>query len=168
MARPYAGADGRPPADFLVNISNDGWFEGTSEHEEHLAICRFRALECRRAVVRSVNMGISALIDGSGRVLAPRKVAEEYVPSGVDDSKVPAAVWAVGPDSATLPSGRWGEFKSVPVVLVAAVPFDGRPSLYARLGDWLPWSCWLLLGACAVASVRRRRAVTPDGSGRDA
>lgn len=71
LARQYVRATGgRPLADFLVNISNDGWFDGTSEHEEHLAICRFRAVECRRAVARSVNMGVSAVIDGSGRVIA--------------------------------------------------------------------------------------------------
>ncbi len=33
-----------PDVDFLVNISNDGWFNGTEEHEEHLAICRFARL----------------------------------------------------------------------------------------------------------------------------
>ncbi len=67
LARQYVRGD---PVDFLVNISNDGWFDGSSEHEEHLAICRFRAVECRRAVVRAVNMGISALIDADGRILA--------------------------------------------------------------------------------------------------
>ena len=65
---PMAG-DG-PGADFLVNISNDGWFHGTEEHEQHLAICRFRAVEARRSVVRAVNMGISAIIDPDGRVKA--------------------------------------------------------------------------------------------------
>jgi apolipoprotein N-acyltransferase len=71
LARKYLqDSNGRPPADFLVNISNDGWFNGTSEHEEHVAICRFRAVECRRAVARAVNMGISAVIDGNGRVIA--------------------------------------------------------------------------------------------------
>ena len=59
-----------PGADFLVNISNDGWFDGTEEHEQHLAICRFRAVEARRSVVRAVNMGISAVIDPDGRVKA--------------------------------------------------------------------------------------------------
>jgi apolipoprotein N-acyltransferase len=53
-----------------VNISNDGWFDGTEEHEQHLAICRFRAVEARRSIVRAVNMGISAVIDGDGRVVA--------------------------------------------------------------------------------------------------
>lgn len=68
LARQYAGLD--EPVDFLVNISNDGWFDGTEEHEEHLAICRFRAIETRRSVVRAVNMGISAVIDPDGRVIA--------------------------------------------------------------------------------------------------
>ncbi|HEV3259490.1 MAG TPA: apolipoprotein N-acyltransferase, partial [Gemmataceae bacterium] len=60
LSRHYgtAGGDG-PAVDFLVNISNDGWFDGSSEHEEHLAVCRFRAIESRRAVARAVNMGIS-------------------------------------------------------------------------------------------------------------
>jgi apolipoprotein N-acyltransferase len=72
LARQYVqeAADG-PPVDFLVNISNDGWFKGAAEHEEHLAICRFRAVECRRAVARAVNMGVSAVIDGNGQVLRP-------------------------------------------------------------------------------------------------
>ena len=72
LARRYVEAtDDGPGVDFLVNISNDGWFGGSSEHEEHLAVSRFRAIECRRAMVRSVNMGVSAVIDGNGRVLKP-------------------------------------------------------------------------------------------------
>jgi apolipoprotein N-acyltransferase len=59
-----------PKVDFLVNISNDGWFRGSEEHEQHLAICRFRAVETRRSVVRAVNMGISAIVDPDGRVIA--------------------------------------------------------------------------------------------------
>jgi apolipoprotein N-acyltransferase len=67
LARQYVASE---PVDFLVNISNDGWFDGTEEHEQHLAICRFRAVEARRSVVRAVNMGISAVIDPDGRVVA--------------------------------------------------------------------------------------------------
>ncbi|MFL5341498.1 MAG: apolipoprotein N-acyltransferase [Gemmataceae bacterium] len=71
LAREYALPDGdQPPVDFLVNISNDGWFDGTEEHEQHLAICRFRAIEARRSVARAVNMGISAVIDGNGKIVA--------------------------------------------------------------------------------------------------
>ncbi len=71
LARRYALPDGNePPVDFLVNISTDGWFNGSEEHEQHFAICRFRAVESRRAVARAVNMGISGVIDSNGRVVA--------------------------------------------------------------------------------------------------
>ena len=70
LARQYVKSSGEPAVDFFVNISNDGWFRGTEEHEQHLAICRFRAIETRRSIVRAVNMGISAIIDPDGRVIA--------------------------------------------------------------------------------------------------
>jgi apolipoprotein N-acyltransferase len=79
-----------PPVDFLVNISNDGWFNGTEEHEQHLAICRFRAVEARRSVVRAVNMGISAVIDPSGRVIA--LPGENWAASKKSDGIVSAVV----------------------------------------------------------------------------
>jgi apolipoprotein N-acyltransferase len=78
LARTYARTGDGPPVDFLVNMSNDGWFMGTSEHEEHLAVSRFRAIETRRSLVRAVNMGISAVIDGNGRIVAlPRETLRE-------------------------------------------------------------------------------------------
>ncbi len=71
FARTYNRPSGNDrPVDFLVNISNDGWFRGTEEHEQHLAICRFRAVEARRSIVRAVNMGVSAIIDSDGRIQA--------------------------------------------------------------------------------------------------
>jgi apolipoprotein N-acyltransferase len=152
MARPYGGGDGRPPADFLLNISNDGWFDGSSEHDQHLAICRFRAVENRRCVARSVNMGISAVIDGNGRVLAPQELR---APEGAHPRGV--RIWEVEakPGGASLPLSRWQEFKKVPGVLIAKVPLDDRVSLYARWGDWLPWACWVMVGLGVVWPRRR-------------
>ena len=61
--------------DFIVNISNDGWFvggwladDGTYELDQHLNLCVFRAVENRVAIVRSVNTGISAIISPTGRI----------------------------------------------------------------------------------------------------
>jgi apolipoprotein N-acyltransferase len=164
LARQYArpGADGSPPVDFLVNTSNDGWFDGTSEHEEHLATARFRAVECRRALVRTVNMGISAVIDGNGRVLGPGReqrlqIKEPGVPKGLET--VP--VWEVAPGKAAaeLPLARWAEFKKTHGVLVADVPIDRRASFYAAWGDWLPWACWaaVALGLLSPAFPLLRR-----------
>src|SRR6185369_15796924 len=84
------------PVDFLVNRANDGWFHGTSEHEEHLVVSLFRAIENRRALVRSVNMGISAVIDPNGRVLKPQisKPEQPGLPHSSDDSKYTRAMKA--------------------------------------------------------------------------
>lgn len=54
--------------DFLVNISNDGWFLHSAELPQHLAICVFRAIENRVSIARSVNTGVSGFIDPNGRV----------------------------------------------------------------------------------------------------
>ena len=70
LARRLVEPSEQPPIDFLVNISNDGWFMGSAEHAEHLAVSRFRAIECRRTLLRAVNGGISAVVDGCGRIVA--------------------------------------------------------------------------------------------------
>jgi apolipoprotein N-acyltransferase len=54
----------------MMNITNDSWYGPYKEQEEHLALAAFRAVEHRRALVRSTNTGISALIDPAGRVFA--------------------------------------------------------------------------------------------------
>ena len=61
---------GNVQPDLLINQSNDGWFQGSSEHEMHLAISVFRAVENRVPIARSANRGISAFIDGNGKILA--------------------------------------------------------------------------------------------------
>jgi len=65
-----AGADQptRKAVDFLVNISNDGWFNGSWELDQHLNLCVFRAVENRVPIVRSVNTGISAIIQSTGHI----------------------------------------------------------------------------------------------------
>ena len=55
-------------ADFMVNITNDGWFGKSAELDQHLAIMAFRAVENRIAVVRAANTGISAFVDINGRI----------------------------------------------------------------------------------------------------
>lgn len=67
-SRRYVVRPTGPGADFLINISNDGWFKGSHELDQHLAICSFRAIELRTGIVRSVNSGISAIIEPTGRV----------------------------------------------------------------------------------------------------
>jgi apolipoprotein N-acyltransferase len=70
--------DGRQP-DLLINLSNDGWFHASSEHEMHLAVSVFRTVENRVPLARAANTGISAVIDGNGRVLAALPKLQEGV-----------------------------------------------------------------------------------------
>jgi apolipoprotein N-acyltransferase len=97
-------ADGSKRVDFLVNLSNDGWFEGSAEVDMHQAIACFRAVENRVGLVRSTNTGISAFIDPSGRV--GTKVL-------VDGRDRLVAGWAtdhVLVDSRVTPYTRWGDW----------------------------------------------------------
>ena len=55
-------------ADFLVNLSNDGWFGDTAMPRMHLNAARMRAMENRRFLLRAANNGISAIIGPDGRV----------------------------------------------------------------------------------------------------
>ncbi|MBI5778043.1 MAG: apolipoprotein N-acyltransferase [Planctomycetes bacterium] len=55
-------------ADFIVNVSNDGWFKNSSELDQILAISAFRAVENKTTFVRATNTGISAIIQPSGRI----------------------------------------------------------------------------------------------------
>ncbi len=59
----------RAGATLLVNQTNDAWFDGSSEAEQHLAQAVFRAVETGVPLVRSSNRGITAVILPNGRVV---------------------------------------------------------------------------------------------------
>jgi apolipoprotein N-acyltransferase len=52
----------------LFNLTNDSWYGNTVEPLEHLVLASFRSIEHRRALVRSTNTGISAIVDPVGRM----------------------------------------------------------------------------------------------------
>ncbi len=94
-----------PDAEFLVNLSNDGWFGDSIALPQHLQIARMRSLETGRYQLRSTNTGISAIIGSKGELLATSPVNQEYVLRGeiVPMSGMTPYAWV----------GNWG------VVLVA-------------------------------------------------
>jgi apolipoprotein N-acyltransferase len=115
FARAGAGEKG---TDFLLNISNDGWFGRGVQQPQHLAICAFRAVENRVGIARAVNTGVSGFIQPDGRV-------HDVVTGDPSDP------WP----------GNCG-------YSVARVGVDTRHTLYSRYGDWFAWCCaslWLLL-----------------------
>jgi apolipoprotein N-acyltransferase len=107
MVRSLARDGGRP--DVLVNLTNDGWFWGSSELDMHLAAAIFRAIEVRTPLVIAANTGFSGWIDGSGRLLAkgPRRAT--------------ATLRArVEPDGRPSPWLAWGSLPAWGCVAVAA------------------------------------------------
>lgn len=56
-------------SDFLITISNDGWFGTSFGPWQHLQIAQFRAKEAGRYVIRATNTGITAFINEKGEVV---------------------------------------------------------------------------------------------------
>lgn len=72
----------RKGAQFLVNLTNDAWYERTSAAFQHLAFYVFRAIETDRYVLRAANTGISAIIDPRGRITKRTPIFQEQVLKG--------------------------------------------------------------------------------------
>ncbi len=66
-------------ASLLINITNDAWYGRTSAPYQHFSMAVFRAVENRRALVRSANTGISGFIDPVGRVIDSTELFEDAV-----------------------------------------------------------------------------------------
>lgn len=105
-------------AEFLVNISNDGWFGQQPSLAQHFHAALFRAVENRRFLLRGTNAGITAIVDPRGAIVAeaPRNVpvalagtlvpiAERTVYSRIGESFGWACVAAV---AVAVARRRWG------------------------------------------------------------
>ena len=56
-------------ADFLINITNDGWFKNTSCAYQHYSLSVLRAVENNRYLIRCANTGISCVISPLGETI---------------------------------------------------------------------------------------------------
>lgn len=78
----YATGYVRHGANALFIITNDGWWDNTPGHLQHLKFASLRAIETRRAIARSANTGISCFINQRGDILQATNYGEATAISG--------------------------------------------------------------------------------------
>ncbi|MGD1043637.1 MAG: apolipoprotein N-acyltransferase [Sedimentisphaerales bacterium] len=139
MARKFTLDErGNKQINWLVNISNDGWFVRfkngkvlpATELSQHAAICAFRAVENRLAVLRSVNTGISCMVDTLGRI------KDGYAAGNL-------------PQKAFDRQGVTGWFADT-------VPIDARTTFFSKHGQWLDFACQLSVVVIIIAQIAER------------
>ena len=154
--------------DCLLNLTNDGWFHGSSELNQHLITAAFRAVECRTPLVRAVNTGISAVIDGDGVIREPEVLIDgdatwtkqreqlQETKHARSDRRVPLSMFDPVRSTLTDPAtGRWR--KSMNATVIDTVPLDNRRSWYVASGDWFAGTCSAACGLFLVVGLMPRR-----------
>ncbi len=72
----------REGAEAIFIVTNDGWWDKTPGHKQHLKFASLRAIETRRSVARSANVGTTCFINQRGEVLQPTKYGIEEAVNG--------------------------------------------------------------------------------------
>jgi apolipoprotein N-acyltransferase len=122
--------------DFLLNLTNNGWFGEGAAQWQHAANAVFRAVENGVPLVRCTNNGLTCWVDERGRMY------DIYFPGTGD-------IYGVG-------------FKLVKVPLLGGRKREA--TFYRRHGDLFGWSCvaWAIL---AAGWTWRRRSEMPNVQG---
>jgi apolipoprotein N-acyltransferase len=110
----YAREYAQPDIDFLVNLTNNGWFGEGAAQWQHAANALFRAVENRRPLVRCTNNGLTCWMDASGRLRQVFKDAN-------------GSIYGPGFMTVEIPLLNPGEKVS--------------PTFYNQHGDWFGWGC---------------------------
>jgi apolipoprotein N-acyltransferase len=126
LARHYVDDD----TDFLVNLTNDGWFGEGAAQWQQAAAAVFRAVENGVPLVRCCNNGLTCRVDAHGRL---RDVLRDKTGS----------VYGVGATTIDLPLLPPGESRV--------------PTFYNRHGDWFGWACVGMTGFFLSLSILRDR-----------
>jgi apolipoprotein N-acyltransferase len=121
-----------PDTDFILNLTNDGWFRESAAQWQHAASAVFRAVETGRPLVRCTNNGRTCWVDAAGRI---REVETSYATDKQD----------IYSESVRL--------ARIPLITSRQGPLP----LYHRHGDWFGWSCVATaVGLLGTAFLRRK------------
>ena len=126
LTRKYAQDD----TDFLVNLTNDGWFGEGAAQWQQTAAAVFRAVENGVPLVRSANNGLTCWVDTNGRL---REIFRDNTGS----------VYGVGAMTIELPLSQPGEKRA--------------PTFYNQHGDWFGWLCVGVTGILFAVKISRQR-----------
>ncbi|MBF0252047.1 MAG: apolipoprotein N-acyltransferase, partial [Alphaproteobacteria bacterium] len=74
---PHAVVDAERRAQWILNLTNDGWYGKTAGPHQHFTAARLRAVEEGLPVARAAFTGISGMIDPYGRVTAQLGLGEK-------------------------------------------------------------------------------------------
>ncbi|MBV9834233.1 MAG: apolipoprotein N-acyltransferase [Alphaproteobacteria bacterium] len=100
----------KPRPAWILNVTNDSWFGTSSGPYQHMISARLRAVEEGLPVIRVANTGITAVIDGGGRVL--RQLAMNV--EGVIDERLPPAL-------SPTPYGQYGDVALLALMVMVAL-----------------------------------------------
>jgi len=125
LTREYVDDD----TDFLLNLTNNGWFGESAAQWQHAANAVFRAVETGVPLVRCANNGLTCWVDRRGAI------HEVYFPGSTD-------VYKAGYKIANVP-----------------LPDDGKwpTTSFRKRGEWFGWSCVAVTSITLIASFARRR-----------
>ncbi len=101
--------DAKDRPEWMLNLTNDGWYGVSTGPYQHFAAARLRAVEEGLPLVRVANTGISGVIDGYGRVLAKLELGRK----GVVDSDLPLSL-------SPTPYSRLGDWIVIFLILLIA------------------------------------------------
>jgi apolipoprotein N-acyltransferase len=123
-AREHVG----PDTDFLVNLTNDGWFGHGPEQWQQAASGIFRAVENGVPLLRCTNDGLTCWADAQGRMRQLLKVSGSVYGPGFITAQIPLRALS-----------------------------DRSQTFYNQHGDWFPCACSGIALAWLMAAVWNRR-----------
>ena len=130
LVREYVDDD----TDFLVNLTNNGWFGEGAAQWQHAAAAVFRAVENGVPLLRCSNNGLTCWVDERGRIRQLLRTES-------------GSVYGAGVMRAEIP--------------IRAAIEKHAPTFYRTHGDWFGWACVVIT---VIGTVCRIRASRPEVS----
>jgi predicted amidohydrolase len=112
--------------DFLINLTNDGWFGDGAAQWQQAASALFRAIENGVPLLRCANNGLTCWIDPQGRIREIEHEGGSIYGPGFITPKIPLRA-----------------------------PGDRTRTIYNRYGDWFGWSCCAVSGILLLFALWR-------------